>query len=57
MYEEKLQYEDTIVDFESAKNYLKSIGEWDKIKSVDFLGKDIIAEANRIKANRIILTE
>lgn len=59
MYEENRKYELTILDYDSAKEYLKSIGEWDKVQNVygTFSARAIIDEANRIKANQIILTE
>lgn len=59
MYEENRKYDLTINDYESAKEYLKSIGEWDKIQSIfgTFSARKIIDEANRIKSNQIILTE
>ena len=59
MFEDKNKYEITIADYESARDFLKSIGEWDRVQNVHgaFAGRFIIDEANRIKSGQIILTE
>lgn len=57
MYEENRK--SAFNDYEQAKAYLESIGEYERIKATRGAISQllVIKEANRIKANQIILTE
>lgn len=57
MYEENRK--SAFNDYEQAKAYLESIGEYESIKATRGAISQllVIKEANRIKANQIILTE
>lgn len=59
MFEEQKHYSNNFLDVGKAKAYLQSIGEWDDLHEGYLISSPrfILDEANRIKANQIILTE